>query len=476
MLFSSSVFLFLFLPAVVVIYYGPLNWNRTLQNLFLFVVSILFYAYGEPKFVLVMLLSIFLNWILGLLVDKFRKNKAAARGIIFAALLVNLGIIFVFKYLMFTCEVINSLFSSDIEIPEIALPIGISFFTFQALSYVVDVYRENGVVQKNPFYVGLYISFFPQLIAGPIVRYETVSDEILHRKENFKDFTEGCYRFMIGFCKKVLLSNNLAIIVQNSYSADLHNLSMPMAWLGSIAYTLQIFFDFSGYSDMAIGLGRMFGFHFLENFNYPYVSKSVSEFWRRWHISLGSFFRDYVYIPLGGSRVSEKRLIFNLFVVWLLTGIWHGANWTFLAWGLYYFIFLVIEKMLIIHSKKKEAVKSFRGVPAHIYTLFVVNIGWVLFNSPSLKYAINYLKCMFLGDVNFHDSNFILYLNEYKVYILAAIVFCIPWKGILEKHKLPKILDVGVQVSLGIVVPILFIVAETFLVKGTYNPFIYFNF
>lgn len=483
MLFSSSVFLFLFLPIVIFVYYLLLKWNRTLQNLFLFVVSILFYAYGEPKFVLIMLASIFMNWLLGLFMGKYRSVKWISRIIIVLTLVMNLSIIFIFKYLMFTGEIINGIFSLDLKIPEITLPIGISFFTFQAISYVIDIYRGQGKAQNNPFYVGLYISFFPQLIAGPIVRYETVAEEILHRRENWKDFTEGCYRFMVGFCKKVLLANNLAIVANQAFGTDMGQLTLPMAWLGSIAYTFQIFFDFSGYSDMAIGLGKMFGFHFLENFNYPYISASVSEFWRRWHISLSSFFRDYVYIPLGGSRVSRGRLFFNLSVVWFLTGLWHGANWTFIVWGIYYLCFLTIEKLVILHQKSKhdgtQEAKEQKGLLKclkHVYTLFVVNLGWVLFNSPSIQDAIQFMFVMF-GKNGFEiDHNFLMNLNENKVYLVAAVLFSTPWLEVLGRTKLPKPIHYLGQGLLALCVFVLFLVAETFLVKGTYNPFIYFNF
>ncbi|MBQ2747807.1 MAG: MBOAT family protein, partial [Firmicutes bacterium] len=357
MLFSSLIFLVVFLPCARTGYYGialiakllsrknaapedteenadiienRIPAGRKLQNIFLLIASLGFYAWGEPWFVLVMMLSILGNWIFGLLVNKFRESKASSRAVIIVMLVFNLSIIFIFKYLCFTLEQINNITKAEIAIPDIALPIGISFFTFQAISYVIDVYREKGEMQKNLLNVGLYISFFPQLIAGPIVRYETISDQINNRRENWDDFAEGVCRFVIGLSKKVLLSNNFALIANQAFSYDAADAcSILFAWLGAIAYTLQIYFDFSGYSDMAIGLGKMFGFHFLENFNYPYISLSVSEFWRRWHISLGSWFRDYVYFPLGGSRVDTKaRLVFNLFVVWFLTGVWHGANWT----------------------------------------------------------------------------------------------------------------------------------------------------
>ena len=333
MLFSTSVFLFFFLPFVLFFYHALLRNKIKWQNLFLLVSSLFFYAWGEPYFVLIMLASIIVNWGFALLVDFFR-DRIYVRYLLFLVVLFNILLIFTFKYLNFFCTTLNDVFNTDIIIPSIALPIGISFFTFQSISYVIDVYRRKGHVQKNPLNVGLYIALFPQLIAGPIVRYETIAQQIENRVVTFSDFSEGVKRFIIGLGKKVLIANNVALVADHCFTLTEENLTAPLAWLGILCYTLQIYFDFSGYSDMAIGLGRMFGFHFLENFNYPYISKSISEFWRRWHISLGSWFRDYVYIPLGGNRVSKVRLYVNLFIVWFLTGLWHGANWTFIIWGI----------------------------------------------------------------------------------------------------------------------------------------------
>jgi D-alanyl-lipoteichoic acid acyltransferase DltB (MBOAT superfamily) len=312
--------------------------------------SLFFYAWGEPYFVLVMLLSITANYSFALLVYKVKdRNEFYAKVFVFFMLVFNLCIFFVFKYLGFFITTINSIFHVELYVPQIRLPIGISFFTFQAMSYVFDVYRNKTEIQKNLLYVGLYISLFPQLVAGPIVRYQTVANQILHRNESIDDFSKGVVRFARGFCKKMLLSNTLAVIADKAFSiTEFSEMSMSFAWLGILAYTLQIYYDFSGYSDMAIGLGRMFGFHFEENFNFPYTAKSVTDFWRRWHISLGLWFRDYVYFPLGGSRnLPVKRVVFNLFVVWLLTGLWHGANWTFIIWGLYWYLLLVIEKFIL---------------------------------------------------------------------------------------------------------------------------------
>lgn len=358
MLFPSEVFLFLFLPFVLAVYYLVLRKHTVGKNIFLFIMSLLFYAYGEPKYVFLMLFMILLHYGLGLLINKYSGDERMQKLILFLMVVIDVCILGYFKYLNF----IVSIFTSKADTFKIVLPIGISFFTFQAISYVVDVYRGKGKVQTQFLNVGLYISLFPQLIAGPIVRYETVANEIENRKENLNDFAVGVNRFIIGLGKKVLLANQFAVVSDtvfgNVTSTGTTN-SFLLLWMGAIAYTLQIFFDFAGYSDMAIGLGRMFGFHFLENFKYPYISKSISEFWRRWHISLQTWFKDYIYIPLGGSRVNSKtRLVFNIFVVWFLTGVWHGANWTFIVWGLMYFVLLILEKFFI-WMRKWENLKTY---------------------------------------------------------------------------------------------------------------------
>lgn len=467
MVFSSTTFLFLFLPAVLILYYNPIIKSLTFRNAILIFSSIFFYAWGEPFFVILMLASIFLNWLFGLGVAKFKDNcQSKARLFVGLSVIANLGMMFVFKYLTFTLKNINILFSTNLDTLDIALPIGISFFTFQAMSYVIDVYRGNGAVQKNPFNVALYISFFPQLIAGPIVRYQTIANQINFRKETFDDFSNGVYRFMLGFCKKVLIANNVAVVADGIFGNS--EISVATAWVGAIAYTLQIFFDFAGYSEMAIGLGKMFGFHFLENFNYPYISKSVSEFWRRWHISLGTWFRDYVYFPLGGSRVKKKsRLIFNLFVVWLLTGVWHGANWTFVVWGLLYFVLLAFEKL----TNFPEKIKFFN----YIYTMLFVIIGWVLFRSDSIADALSYIKTMFfMSGAQLFDEKAIFYLDNYKFYLAAGLLASFPiMPKIKEKIKISKTVYETVA-SLALLIT--FIISLTFTIKGSYNPFIYFNF
>ena len=471
MLFSSVEFIFIFLPIVIFVYYVLLKKSRTLQNIFLTFSSLFFYAWGEPKFVIIMIISILINWYLAIRVDKKRGNKKSIKLLLCMTIIINLSILFIFKYLMFTLTNINNIFGSNLSVPNITLPIGISFFTFQAISYVIDVYRKNGEVQKNPLNVALYIAFFPQLIAGPIVRYETIAKQIKSRQETFDDFASGVCRFMVGLEKKVLLSNTLAIVADNAFNMNsINELSLSMAWLGAIAYTFQIYYDFSGYSDMAIGLGKMFGFSFLENFNYPYISKSISEFWRRWHISLGSWFRDYVYFPLGGSRVdTKKKLLFNLFVVWFLTGIWHGANWTFIIWGIMYFVLISIEKL--IGFEKKFNKLSFIK---HIYTMFFVILGWVIFRSSNITEAFSYMGKMFgVRASGIFDAYFYLNIVENLIFIIVATIFSAPIYKIINK-KVKENKFIAPIYVIGML--ILFIVAISYILKGAYNPFIYFNF
>lgn len=464
MVFSTTTFLFLFLPCVLILYYIPfIRKRRALSNFVLTASSILFYAWGEPVFVLLMLFSILMNWAFGLIV-KNNKGTNKAKAAVAVSAVMNVSMLFIFKYLTFILKNINLLFNSDIDTLGIALPIGISFFTFQAMSYVIDVYRGKGAAQENPLNVALYISFFPQLIAGPIVRYETVAEEIIGRRETIDDFSSGVYRFAIGLSKKVILANNLAGVADLAFANS--NPSVVMAWTGAIAYTLQIYFDFSGYSEMAIGLGRMFGFHFLENFNYPYVTKSITDFWRRWHMSLGTWFRDYVYFPLGGSRVDSKaRLVFNLFVTWALTGIWHGANWTFLVWGLLYFVLLTIEKLTNFHNKI--------GWFGHIYAMLFVILGWVLFRADSISAAMSYMGSMFGLTSNALCDDFILtYISFNKFYLIIGIIACFPIYRLIK----PKINQKLYHIVSSAIVLAAFIISISFMVKGSYNPFIYFNF
>jgi len=472
MLFSSTTFIYLFLPGVILVYYGILRRSRLLQNVFLLAASLVFYAWGEPAFVFVMIASILINWTLGLLIDKNREKRTAARVILAADVLFNLGMLFVFKYLTFTGGLIRAITGVDLHVSPIRLPIGISFFTFQAMSYVIDVYRQKGEVQTNLLYVGLYISFFPQLIAGPIVRYETIADEIKNRRETLDDFFDGFARFVVGLAKKVLLANSFAILADRAFDTIRAGgtVSVLFGWLGAVAYSFQIFFDFSGYSDMAIGMGRMFGFHFLENFNYPYVSTSITEFWRRWHISLGTWFRDYLYIPLGGSRCSRGRNLFNLFAVWALTGLWHGANLTFVVWGLMYFVLLAVEKTSGITEKQGRAVTVFRW----LYTAFFVLLGWVVFRSESLRDAVVYLRSLFgLNGNAFADGTFVGWFTQNAILLAVGAVVSTPvFRLLAEKTKDSR----AVQALKTVGLIGLFVLSVASLVSNSYNPFIYFNF
>jgi len=487
MVFSSTIFLFAFLPLTLAGYYLV---DRRFKNIFLLLFSLFFYAWGEPKFVFVMICSILGNHVFALLMDRnltraeqlvqhstagaYRKR---AKGWLCLMVVFNLSLFFVHKYLNFTIVNVNRvvrLFGMEpFTQTNIALPIGISFFTFQAMSYVFDVYRRKGQVQKNPLNTMLYIAMFPQLIAGPIVRYETVANEICNRKETPSDFAKGVKRFIIGLSKKAILANSIAIIADQAFGyTDFSQLSVLMAWLGAVAYTLQIFFDFSGYSDMAIGLGLMFGFHFSENFNYPYISKSVSEFWRRWHISLSTWFRDYVYIPLGGSRVNSKsRHIWNLFVVWLLTGLWHGAAWNFVAWGMLYFAVLVFEKMTKIPQRLQAAVARYiyRAI-----TIFIVVIGWVIFRANGLKNALRYIGCMFglMGNSG-ADALSLFLLNDSLITFLIAGVASTP-ALIYLKEKITKGHELFALNRLAYIG--LFVLSIAYIINSAYDPFIYFNF
>ena len=415
MIFSSAEFLFLFFCCSLLGYYNPVFKGRRFRNVFLLLVSLFFYAWGEPVYVLLLLASIAVNWVLG---GRAAGGMPHRRAALIGAVVCNLAGLFVFKYLGFVCANLRLL---GIPAPEMhpALPIGISFYSFQALSYVIDVYRGKSPPQRSVLDVGLYVAFFPQLIAGPIVRYETVAHEIHHRQESWEDFREGVPRFITGLGKKLILANQTALVADAAFSSA--SLSAPMAWLGAITYALQIYFDFSGYSDMAIGLGRMFGFHFLENFNRPYQAVSVTDFWRRWHISLSTWFRDYVYIPLGGNRAGRGRHLLNLFIVWMLTGIWHGANWTFVLWGLGYFLLLMAEKYGGLDRRL--------GALRRPYTLLCVLLLWVLFRADSLGHAGRYFSAMFTGGRGGCDD-FLYYFGNMKVYLAAAVLCCLPTEGL----------------------------------------------
>ena len=472
MVFSSLVFLFVFLPIVLVLYYLS---GKKYRNYLLLLASLFFYAWGEPTYVVIMLVSIGANYLCGLLVDEKRADKVRVTGVVISVIF-NICMLGVFKYSGFFVKNINAAFNTSLPVPEIALPLGISFFTFQAMSYVVDVYRKDAKVQKNIFDLSLYISLFPQLVAGPIVRYQTVANQIEEREHNIIKFGDGVRRFIIGLGKKVLLSNSLGMLADSVFGMQTYQLTIVSTWLGILAYSLQIFFDFSGYSDMAIGLGKMFGFEFLENFNYPYISQSASEFWRRWHISLGSWFRDYVYFPLGGSRRGNVRTYINLFIVWFLTGFWHGASWTFIAWGLYFGLLIGMEKSYL--GKLLNKVPRF---VRHIYLLLVVMIGWVFFRADSFSYSIEFIKNMFFMGTNvIFDGVAASYINDYWFVLVLSMIFCMPivdWFRRKIEVANDKILESNISYVLNSVVytGILLIVIFK-LVNSTYNPFLYFRF
>lgn len=474
MVFSSITFLFYFLPIVLILYF-VFSFSRVMQNIILLIASIVFYAWGEPVNVLILLFSILFNSLMGYVVSKggTRKRKAA----LIITIAINLGILFVYKYLCFVLSLLMPVIG-DTGI-NIALPIGISFFTFQALSYVIDVYK--GIVKaENPFYVGLYISFFPQLIAGPIIQYKTIADQIRNRKSNINMISLGISRFAIGVVKKIMLANCFAAMADNifgwsSIGTDKFVVPAMLAWLGSISYTLQIYFDFSAYSDMAIGLALCFGFKFGENFNYPYIAKSVNDFWKRWHISLTDWFREYVYFPLGGSRVENSDLMVrNLFIVWLLTGIWHGANWTFIVWGLYYFVLQLAERFFGYTDKMKY------NFMKHLYALFVINMGWVLFRADDLFQAGRFILNMFgLNRNGIYSGQAVMLLRENWVFLLAGIIFSTPVARNMNKflYKNQKsFINIIFSIGYPIVLSILVVISIGYLVSGSYNPFIYFNF
>ncbi|SCJ39633.1 D-alanyl-lipoteichoic acid biosynthesis protein DltB [uncultured Clostridium sp.] len=465
MLFSSITFLFYFLPIVLIGYFIT---PKKFRNYILLLASIVFYAWGGLLYLPLLLISIIMNYLFGLFIAK--NNNKSKKFILILSIILNLLFLGIFKYSNFIISNINNIFSTSINTLNITLPIGISFYTFQAMSYVIDVYRNDGKVQKNIFNLALYISMFPQLVAGPIVRYQTVDDQITDRTCSFEKFNHGSERFLVGLFKKVVLSNTVGELSSIIYALPDWKMSIAGAWLGAIAYTLQIYFDFSGYSDMAIGLGKMFGFDFLENFNYPYISKSVAEFWRRWHISLGSWFRDYIYIPLGGNRVSNIKIYRNLFIVWLVTGIWHGASWNFVVWGLYFGLFIMLERAFL-----GKILNKFPKLLQHLYLLIIVVVGWVIFSQPTLTEAVDYIKIMFgAGNYPLVNGYPIFYFKEYAIILLSSIVLSTPIiKWIEVKNGLVKNIYLILK---PIVLLATFGVSILYLVNSTFNPFIYFNF
>ena len=467
MVFSSIIFIFTFLPISLILYYIT---PRNMRNLILLLISLVFYAWGEPVYVLLMIFTTIFNFIMGKVIDDNKRNIRCKNILIFTVL-VNLFILGFFKYYGFLIENINMLFGLNIAYKQLPLPIGISFYTFQTLSYVVDVYLGKVKVQKNLISLGLYVTMFPQLVAGPIVRYQDIDKQLNYRDESIPKFSLGVDRFLRGLCKKVLLANNIGMVWTAIQSSNIDNISVLTSWIGIIAYTFQIYFDFSGYSDMAIGLGKMFGFDFIENFNYPYISTSVSEFWRRWHISLGSWFKEYIYIPLGGNRVSKLKSIRNIFVVWLLTGLWHGASWNFIVWGLYYGTILFIEKT-ILNKLLERLPKLLR----HIYTIVLIMIGWVFFGSETLSYALDYISVMFgLSGNSIVDSTGLYYLYTNLILFVVLSLCSTPIVSKIFKIVIKKGKIVGLSMAIFVNISVM-ILSISYLVNETYNPFLYFRF
>ena len=464
MLFSSLTFLFGFLPILLILYF--ILKKRKYKNIVLLIFSLIFYAWGEPKYIFLMLLTILIVYIFGILIDKFDKeNKKILKKISLV-----LGSLIFFKYSNFLIENVNLAFKAKIKPLNIVMPIGISFYTFQILSYIIDLYNKKIKLQKNYFSLALYVSLFPQLIAGPIVRYETVEEEIDNRKETKEDVISGTKRFIIGLSKKVIIANQMALLADLIFNKHNGAYGTTIIWLGTLAYTLQIYFDFSGYSDMAIGLGRIFGFHFLENFDYPYISKSVTEFWRRWHISLSTWFRDYVYIPLGGNRVNKFKWIRNIILVWLLTGLWHGAAWNFIIWGIYYGLLLLFEKLFF-----DRILKKLPTIINWLYTFIIVMIGWMIFRSNSLNELLLFIKTMFV----YKQTDWLTILADNLstfnalMFVLPAFILSFPiLKKIKEKYSGKTIYIILTNILL----LMLFIMCIVYLTSSSYNPFIYFRF
>ncbi len=461
MLFSSITFIYMFLPIVCTIYFFA---KKEYRNFILLIASMIFYAWGEPRYFAIMLLTIIINYFGALLIDK-KRNKFN----LILVLLLNLSFLIYFKYFNFLIENINLLFKANIDFIKVIMPIGISFYTFQAMSYILDVYRNEVKPQKDIYKLALFICFFPQLIAGPIIKYHDIEEQLDNRDENFDKVSLGIKRFITGLSKKVLIANILGEITDKIFSQNPDLLTLPISWLGAISYSFQIYFDFSGYSDMAIGLGLIFGFKFMENFNYPYLSKSVTDFWHRWHISLSTWFKNYVYIPLGGNKNGIKKTCLNLFLVFLLTGIWHGANWNFIVWGIWYALFLVIEKITGFHKTSKNPVLK------HIYALLVIVVGWVIFRADNLSYAVNYIFNMFnIFKINFNETIQAIpyYISTYEGIIILCAVIC---STSLFKNMF-QIQNKTAKFFINIYLLFLFILSTGLISYSTYNPFIYFRF
>lgn len=470
MVFSSLLFLFYFFPITLGLYFlSP----KKYRNLILFISSLFFYAWGEPVYVVLMLFSTVVDYTNGMLVEKYLKKdqRNKAKFFLILAMVINLSLLCFFKYSDFLIENINMLFNTNIGLLNLPLPIGISFYTFQTMSYTIDVYRGDAKAQKNIISFGAYVALFPQLIAGPIVRYNTVAEELNHRTENYDLFAEGINRFILGLGKKVLIANNVGWLFSEITKTPLSEISIMTAWIGAIAFSLQIYFDFSGYSDMAIGLGKMLGFNFDENFNYPFISKSATEFWRRWHISLGTWFREYLYIPLGGNRRKPLRNYINIFAVWMATGIWHGASWNFVLWGLFYGVIIIIEKLFLLKHLKKAP-----NILQHIYLLLLTIVGFTIFTFDNMSVLTEYLRIMFgLNGNVLIDTHFMYYFTTHLILFTIAIVCSTPLlksfydKGIENNNK---VIEYGYYVFLFVI----FFVCVAYLVDASFNPFLYFRF
>lgn len=486
MLFSSMTFIYVFLPTVAIIY---LLVRKEIRNYVLLLSSLVFYAWGEPKYLAIMLLIILSNYVLAIFIEKARLNesrnlqrkskilnylsKQGKVNLLVLSLIINLGILCYFKYFNFFLENINELFHTNANFVRVLMPIGISFYTFQAISYIIDIYR-GGVAQKDIFKLALYISLFPQLIAGPIVKYHELSSQIDERKVSFNTISYGIKRFIIGLSKKMLIANVFGQVSDKIFSQNADSFSPGIAWLGAISYTIQIYFDFSGYSDMAIGLGAIFGFKFPENFDYPYISKSISEFWRRWHISLSSWFKQYLYIPIGGNKKGKFRTYINLGIVFLATGFWHGAAWNFIIWGAWNGFFVIVEKVFNINKDNKRR-SFFRSFILHFYCILVFVIGWVLFRSPDMSYAFTYVCNMFGLIPHSHNVyNLVYYMDTLEFITLPiALLFCLPIaKNLLVLSDKFAIVSWGTN----IICYVLLILSSAYVAGSTYNPFIYFRF
>ncbi|MCK4260774.1 MAG: MBOAT family protein [Halanaerobiales bacterium] len=473
MVFSSLVFLFIFLPVTLFLYFLV---PRKIKNIILLFASLVFYAWGEPVYIFLMIFSSVVDYIHGLLIEKFRDEDKKAKLVVLSSVIINLSVLSFFKYADFCIENINYILGTSFISLNLPLPIGISFYTFQTMSYTIDVYRKDAPVQKSPIALATYVTLFPQLIAGPIVRYQTIAEQINNRKENFDKFAVGIRRFIIGLGKKVLLANNIGLLWNEIQKTNVNDLTVFTAWIGILAFGFQIYFDFSGYSDMAIGLGKMFGFDFLENFNYPYISQSITEFWRRWHISLGTWFRDYVYIPLGGNRVSKLKKYRNLFLVWFLTGLWHGASWNFIIWGLYFGIIIGIEKAGLLRMLEV----SWKPV-RHIYVIFLLLIGWVLFVFDDISMGQAYLRVMLsMNHVDLFDTQFIYYIYNYIILLFVLVISATPLIknshiALLQKLKGKKKVFYE-NVIMPIIYFIIFFLSTIYLVDASFNPFLYFRF